>query len=242
MIEALRVGDLLENLGPAPADQHLPDPFTSNVAPSFTGDAAAENGLRDGSPEAAPAVLSAARDNNGVPAVEEQAGEQQSAVDPSSTASASSESTEASESSAAPTPTDFGSSTGDAIGSLTFSDDGHDVTCTLPPTFSSSQVVATCDDGGAREFAAADLMESAVTQIVAASADRVWTVSTVAGQTLTVTSASWQTLVPETTQETTTAPETTDETAPETTAPDTTAAETASGTPETTDSPSAEAE
>ncbi|MCF8587228.1 DUF6777 domain-containing protein [Gordonia liuliyuniae] len=119
-----------------------------------------------------------------------------------------SEATGAGESSAAQAQTDFGSSTGDAIGALTFTSDGQGITCTLPSTFDSGEVAADCTDGSTRTFATADLLFDAVTTAVNASSDRVWTVATTDGQTLTVTSAAWQTLVPAT--ETTATTETPD--------------------------------
>ncbi|WOC12144.1 DUF6777 domain-containing protein [Gordonia sp. MP11Mi] len=158
----------------------------------------------------------------------------------------SSETTGTSASRASQIPTDFGSLTGDAIGSLTFSSGDRDVTCTLPSTFVSTDVDADCTDGSTRTFAAADLLSDAVASVVNASSDRVWTVDTVDGRTLTVTSAAWQTLVTPTTPateatettETTQAPEptttestTTTEESATTTEPGTTTETEASGAP-----------
>lgn len=91
--------------------------------------------------------------------------------------------------SAAPTPTSF-SGSGDVIGSLSFTDSGSSVTCTVPSTFESSTVTATCSDGTDRSFSTSSLTQSGVS---AATSDSVWTVSTSSGESLTVSSASWQT-------------------------------------------------
>lgn len=87
------------------------------------------------------------------------------------------------------TPTSF-SGSGDVIGSLTFDASGSSVTCTLPATFDSSTVTATCSDGTDRSFSTSSLTQSGVNS---ATSDSVWTVSTASGESLTVSSASWQT-------------------------------------------------
>lgn len=211
-----QVGNTLADLGPAPAGMNLPDPMASNGPPSFTGQAAADNGLRDGSTEPVDAVVQRAQENGDTPALASPG------TDGTTAADAPGGST------TMPTPTDFGSSTGDAIGSLTFTSDDQHVTCTLPSTFDGTEVAGDCSDGTARAFRAADLMSDAVRAAVNTSPDRVWTIDTTDGQSLTVTSAMWQNLVPVTTE---TSATTTETTAPTTTEEPTT---TAAPTPEET--------
>lgn len=90
--------------------------------------------------------------------------------------------------SAAPAATVF-SGSGDVIGTLTFDSSGSSVTCTLPSTFDSSTVTATCSDGTSREFSASSLSQSSVSS---ATSNSVWSISTIGGETLIVTSAGWQ--------------------------------------------------
>ncbi|WP_336819710.1 hypothetical protein [Gordonia sp. MMO-8] len=78
------------------------------------------------------------------------------------------------ETTGATTPTDFSSSTGDTIGTLTFTSGGTSVTCTLPSSFDSSTVIATCSDSISREFDASDLSQSTVNSAVSSSSDQVW--------------------------------------------------------------------
>ncbi|SEB29802.1 hypothetical protein SAMN04488550_0043 [Gordonia malaquae] len=107
------------------------------------------------------------------------------------------------ETTVATTPTDFGSSTGDTIGSLTFTSGGTSVTCTLPSSFDSSTVTATCSDSVSREFNASDLSQSTVSSAVSSSSDQIWRVTPVGStESLAVTTASWQTLTTTTSEST----------------------------------------
>ena len=241
------IGNTLNDLGPAPAGMNLPDPMASNGPPSFTGQAAADNGLRDGSTEPAEAVVQQAEDNGGTPAVVSPGTDGSTQADAPGGSATTPESADSSTATSTPTPpTDFGTSTGDAVGSLTFTSGDQSVTCTLPSTFAATEVGSDCTDGTARAFRAADLMSDAVMTSVNASSDRVWTLDTTSGQTLSVTSATWQTLVPEstdtseTTTETTTPPTTTTDepTTTEESTPEETVATTETTEPESSVAPS----
>ncbi|MEJ9078247.1 DUF6777 domain-containing protein [Gordonia malaquae] len=220
--EILNVGGTLDLPAP-PADVKLPDPTTLNNAPTFTADDADQNGTVDGSDAPAEAVVERAQENNDAPVIEASSsttvvpsdgttttvetpgvetpgvtpGVETPGVTPTDTSPPTTETT------VATTPTDFGSSTGDAIGSLTFTADGTNVTCTLPSSFNSSTVTATCSDSISREFNASDLSQSTVSSAVSSSSDQIWRVTPVGStESLTVTTALWQTLTPSTSEST----------------------------------------
>jgi hypothetical protein len=227
LTEILNIGGTLD-LPTPPADVKLPDPAALNKAPTFTADDADQNGTVDGSDEPAEAVVDRAQDNNGTPVIEASSSTTEVASDgttivetpgvtpgveisgvtpgvetPTDTSVPTTETT------VATTPTDFGSSTGDTIGSLTFTSGGTSVTCTLPSSFDSATVTATCSDSISREFNASDLSQSTVSSAVSSSSDQIWRVTPVGSiESLAVTAASWQTLTPQvtTTEETTTEP------------------------------------
>ncbi|WP_454164126.1 DUF6777 domain-containing protein [Gordonia iterans] len=253
---ATPVGDLL-NLPPRP--EGTPE-FTveraaaTNVAVSFDDEEeATANGLAGAQrTEPASEVVDAAENNGGDPfrndATASSGAPYASASDTGQPAPADpgAPSTGESSPSAAPeTATVFDPSTsGDAIGSLTFDDDGREVTCTLPTTFATATVSPA--PGSAPEcarltFRAADLTKTAVEGAVSADAARVWRVTPV-GRTapIAVVRASWQTLAAPSTSTTTTPERTTtteDTPSPAPMPTETTPTETTTQTPRETPTP-----
>ncbi|GEE00532.1 hypothetical protein nbrc107696_09780 [Gordonia spumicola] len=233
VLETVTVGKTLDLPDP-PADVQLPDPASLNVAPTFAKGAAADNGLQENSDKPADNVVEQASENKDAPVMEAESSETDApsatdtvapgetsptdpAVSPGTTVpgvpSDTATSTPETSSTTTTTPTSF-SSSGDAIGSLTFSSGGASVTCTLPSSFDSSTVTATCSDSVSREFNASDLEQSGVSSALSSSSDQVWRITAVgSSESLAVSSASWQTLTPETTssEETTTSSEETTE-------------------------------
>lgn len=226
---AREVGNLLLDLGPAPAGFQEPDPVVLN-APfvSDNGEDSALNGTQEGS--AAPNETVAERasrfevpqlateeETDEPDAVEQSATSREEAAPESNAVDDPAVSSPPSSSAAQPVPTSFSGSSGDAIGSLTFADGDRTVTCRFPSTFDGSTVAPDSASDAAcsgLQFSADDLRKTTVDRVVAADPNGVWTVSAIGrSQPITVVSATWQTLTAATSTTTTTteAPTTTEE-------------------------------
>lgn len=163
----------------------------ANGPPTYTGSAAAENGLVEGLPEANSTVRDRNAQTGGNPlaVLGGEAGESAAAA-ASSTGAQS-----AAASSANVAPTEF-LGTGDAVSALSYTDaSGRTVTCELPATFDSAVVVPTNSDCATLRFTRDDLVKPAIDRAVAASSDRVWRLTPVgATEPIVVITARWQPL------------------------------------------------